>query len=238
MSYIIPVISASLFLACSIVHIHARHVGKARLAFFTKPLLMPLLLATFLTALAAAGGDIPRIWILITTLLLYMAGDIFLLFPQKDEETPPLFLIGMGAFMVGHIGYMAWFLTFTGWNSLDWQAMGIVSVVIMTILVPFCKKVLASKLPQAPGLCAYAILIGVFGVCIASSWGSGPVAGTVIALAGAAFYSLSDSLIAMDKIGKHVAGDDAIMATYLLANVLLLTGVWILTRTPTIYVLL
>ncbi len=236
MSHAVPVILASLFLASSITHVSARHTGKTKVAFFTKPLLMPLLLAAFLTAVSTTGGIVPRIWILALALGLYTAGDIFLLLP--DDATPVPFLIGMGAFMAGHICYMTWFLAFSGWNTLAWQSMAIVSVVVMALLVPFCRKVLSSGKPQAPALCAYGILLGVFCVCVASSWGTGPASGTIVALAGTAFYSLSDSFIAMDKISLHVAGDDAIMTTYLLANVLLLAGVWILTRTPTIYVVL
>lgn len=236
MSYAVPAILACLFLASSIAHVYARHVGKNKLAFCTKPLLMPLLLATFLTAASAVGGTVPRIWFLVFALTFYTAGDIFLALP--DEKRPVLFLIGMVAFMLGHICYATWFLTFSGWNTLAWRAMAIVSIVAMALLVFFCKKVLSSKTRQAPWLCAYGVLMGVFSVCIVSSWGTGPVAGTLIALAGTAFYMLSDSFIAMDKVSFHIAGDDVIMTTYLLANVLLLAGVWILTRTPTVYVVL
>ncbi|MDY4610072.1 MAG: lysoplasmalogenase [Sphaerochaetaceae bacterium] len=236
MSYAMPAISAGLFLASSIAHVYARHVGKNKLAFFTKPLLMPLLLATFLTAVSSIGETVPRIQMLVIALTLYTAGDIFLALP--DEKRPALFLIGMAAFMAGHICYATWFLTFSGWNTLAWQAMAIVSIVVMALLVIFCRKVLSSKTRQAPWLCAYGVLMGVFSVCVASSWGTGPIAGTIVALAGTASYTLSDSFIAMDKVSFHVAGDDIIMTTYLLANILLLAGVWILTRTPTVYVLL
>ncbi len=59
-----------------------------------------------------------------------------------------------------------------------------------------------------------------------------------MALAGAACFMVSDSIIASDRIGRAVAGEATIMVTYIIANILLLAGVWILTRTPTIYVLL
>lgn len=231
MSYIVPAISSCLFLIGSIIHIYARHADKERLSWITKPMLMPLLLVTFLTMVVATHRTIPRIWLIVAALLLYTGGDILLLFPDKPKAT--LFVIGMGSFMAGHICYMAWFLTFAGWNSLAWPVMGIVAVLTLGTLIPFCKKILSSDKPEAPYLCAYGVLMGCYCVCIASTWSRGSFLGTLVALAGAAVFSLSDSIIAMDKIDNHIAGDDVIMTTYILANVLLLAGVWLLTQAPT-----
>ncbi|MFA6689817.1 MAG: lysoplasmalogenase family protein [Sphaerochaetaceae bacterium] len=237
MPYAVPTIAAVLFLVVSVVHVLTKfRKGGRQLAFITKLLLMPLLLTTFLTAVSAAGGEVPHVPLIVLALVCYTAGDILL--ALQDDAQSRKFLAGMGSFMAGHICYMVWFLTFAQWRSLAWQAMGIVALCAMAVLFVFCRKIAASGEPHGPGMCAYAALLGVFSVCIAASWGAGPVPGTIVALAGAACFMVSDSIIASDRIGRAVAGEATIMVTYIIANILLLAGVWILTRTPTIYVLL
>ncbi len=233
MSWILPSLFACVFIGCSVTHVLARKTDNQRLAFWTKPLLMPLLLSTFLTAASAASLAVPRLQVIIAVLLLYTLGDICLLYKGHVQ-----FLVGMVSFMIGHILYMYWFTAFTGIGELAWGPMGVVAAVCLVILIPLCKNIIACKLKIGPGLCVYAVMMSIFCIIVSGSWGSGPVIGTIVACAGAGFYAFSDGIISSQKMGKPIGTDVSVMTTYIIANVLLLGGIWILSSHPNLYVVM
>ena len=91
--------------------------GKGRLSRYLKPLLMPALLLAY--ALSAARMDA----LIVLGLMLGFVGDCALMLPNERYGGKPL-LIGLGAFMLGHLMYIAHFALRVGGALLELSQIG------------------------------------------------------------------------------------------------------------------
>ncbi len=166
--------------------------------------------ATLAALIVAAGVLDPvadthtrRIWF-VAALFCSLVGDVLLMLPQD------LFVPGLAAFLVGHVGYLIGFWT-RGPSGL---ALLIAAVVVLAIVVPIGRRIL-SEIVRAglPGdlRSAVTVYMAVISAMLATALASG----NVLAAAGAVLFVTSDSMIAWDRfVRKFAWAPVAIMVTY------------------------
>lgn len=181
------------------------------LEYVCKPLTMVLLIGATLAldpsdALGASGGAV-RAWF-VGALVLCLLGDVLLMVP-KD-----LFVFGLGAFLLGHLGYIVG-MHVEGVTA-GWFLVGI--VVVMAAMAVLGTLILRSvRAGPDPGLAGPVVAyMFVISAMVASAIGVGRWVGIV----GASLFYVSDALIAWDRFRQKIPhGRVAIMVTYHLAQV-------------------
>jgi len=194
----------SALLVVTAVHLLAVGFDWGLISAVTKPLLMPLLA---LYAWLAARPARPRL--LVAAVLCGWAGDVFL---QFDAEAA--FLAGMGAFAAGHVCYQVLFVR--GWRTRRARIAAIpYALVWLGVLALLWPGIGDLRVPVA----FYSLLLAATAVAA--------VGINARAAVGGALFLISDTLIATGIAdlprppGVHVW----IMATYVAAQYLLVTGV-------------
>lgn len=164
------------WVGCASRRRHLRHLGK--------PGALVLLLAT---ALALHPAHELQRDIFLGALLLSLAGDIFLLLPER------WFVPGLGAFLLAHIAYSAGFAV--AGPQLPRLALALPAVGIASLLIGrrILKGVRAGKPSvSSSAVAGYLIAISVMVVLAAAT-------GNPAALAGALLFYLSDAMIAWNR---------------------------------------
>lgn len=186
------------FLIVSGVHLAGHLASFEPLAMATKPLLIPLLAGAVLWL--SRGRRSSGVILLLAALLFSWLGDLALL---GDGDS--WFLIGLGCFLVAHLGYVALFFSRVGsgkpavWSIVyaAWFAL------LLVILVPHLGGMLAPVVGYGLVICTMAAIATRCG------W--------MVSL-GAALFLLSDSILAVnafvDAADIPVAGF-LVMLTYL-----------------------
>ena len=158
------------------------------LRLVTKPL--PVL---SLAAAATKWGRGPYAWRLTAGLLLCAVGDALL---EVGEET---FLAGLIVFLAAHLAYVSAFLS-DDHALRPWRA------------IPFVVYGATMYLFLFPRLGGLALPVGVYvGAIVAMMWRAAACVGrerptALRALVGAVMFGLSDTLIAVDRFRKPIAG--------------------------------
>ena len=193
------------------------------LADAVKPALLPLLCATSLAYLLGRDGvDFRAAGLLVAAQLFGCAGDV-LLMPSSDV----LFLIGMTAFLVGHLFYIRLFGG-RSWKGLKPGQWAISAVIMLAIVLGLVKAIgISGEMfwPMTVYGCVLMLLIfSAFAGVLRMP--RGHRATWWILLAGALLFTFSDSCIAMSTFGvmtfplRHFL----VMSTYLAAQSLLAVG--------------
>lgn len=197
-----------------------------------KPLAMLLLIGW---TLSAAGGGFDLLLLLLVSAQVFdLVGDVFLLLRQR------WFLLGLSAFLVGHLVYialMSWYIYQaisqsglpSGW--IWWLAM--VAVLLVAMLVLFYQLIA----PKSPRLTMPLVLwtsIQVYGWILAGLVIASilvlitakPISGlSLFLLLGALLFFISDSLLAYDRFKRKMPTVRVwIMITYHLAQFSLAIG--------------
>lgn len=193
------------YLILCTLHMTFRSEGLSRFSRITKLLLMPSLLAYFLSLQTEEG---------ISTLLVILAllagtlGDALLVNDHKGR----LFFAGMGSFFLGHICYITYL-------ALHCKSLAYLLVAVLFLAYPLFRIIKSIQVPP------YGVYLGIYatilGILIAFSAGSGSLA----CILGAIAFSVSDYFIAKDTIGVKTYGPIAVMETYTLAQLLLVLGI-------------
>jgi uncharacterized membrane protein YhhN len=188
----------------------AVHRGSKPVEYLCKPLTMVLLIWAAL-ALDPAD-DAVRAWFVLA-LALCLLGDVFLMLPQD------LFVPGLGAFLLGHIAYIAGMQVDGVVGSRFLVGALIVLVAVVAIGTPIVRAIRAGPEPALVGpVLAYMVVISAM---VASAIGVG---GPAVVLGALLFYA-SDALIAWNRFRRPTPhGGVVIMVTYHLAQVLLVVS--------------
>jgi uncharacterized membrane protein YhhN len=186
--------------------------------YFTKPLLMPLLVFYFVLATGSISSSLKK-W-LILALLFSWAGDVLLMFEPMNRL---FFIFGLAAFLIAHIFY-----------------------IILFDLIRVKERVRQSLLPLLPIALYYLVLIGllqphlaemkkpvnIYGliICIMLSfaidlWRIKDRKVSFFIITGAFLFIVSDSLLAINKFyNSFEFAGIAIMLTYGIAQLLITVG--------------
>jgi uncharacterized membrane protein YhhN len=157
-------------------------------------------------ALTPAHGD-TRAWF-VAALVLSLAGDVFLML------TSGLFLAGLAAFLLGHVGYIV---------GLNLHGVGADAIAAAAVPVVVLGSALAIRFLRAlarTGQQGLALPVVAYMAVISAMVTSALATGNAWAGAGAALFFVSDALIAETRFvrGESRAGRVAIMVTYHLAQ--------------------
>ena len=206
------------FILIAAVQLAAIWFNIEAVRFFTKPLLMPVL------ALAVYGNSHSNkgLAIIITALLFSFAGDSFLLF---DYLNPLYFIFGLVCFLITHILYIIYFLGIkTAQPSLLKKYPWIILVVVAygSGLVYFLYPALGDlRLP----VIVYAIVICSMLLASLHVYSRVKAAAARLFVAGALFFVISDSLLAIAKFkAAFPFASILIMFTYCAAQYFIARG--------------
>jgi len=169
--------------------------GSKTLEYVAKPAATLLLVGV---ALALVPDDeTQRSWFVVA-LVLSLAGDVFLMLPRN------LFVAGLASFLLGHVAYVAGFGLGEAWPWI----LG-VAVVAAAVGTPILRALLARGDKELVGpVVTYMAVISVMVACAIGT-------GDAVAIAGAALFMGSDSLIAWNRFVRPVAwAPVTIMVTY------------------------
>lgn len=196
------------YVLVGIVHLIALLVDAARLSTFTKPLLMPLLLAGLLFALPRWRSEVALLGSL--GILFSFLGDTSLMYSGDLG-----FLLGLGFFLLAHVAYLVLFLRRLRMRRLPaWAAIyGLWWLALVLVLAPRTGVLLV---PVA----VYGLVLGAMGAFALRC-------NRLVAIGGALFVA-SDTLLGMNKFlpGFDLwQVDFLIMLSYLAAQGLIALGV-------------
>lgn len=202
--------------AASVTHLAACGLGKSRLRYSTKLLLMPLV-----AALYCALVDRPAPAVL-AAMFCGWVGDFFMIYKHKDA----FLAAGMAAFGVGHILYVAHIGVIAAaaeprlFTALAATLVpGAVAIVIFAVLRRRIPKQL-----RLPGL-LYGLLLASLGSAAFIALRAGAPGGAYL-LAGGCLFLCSDGILSFETFrdGDSNAADVAVMLTYIAAQTLLSIG--------------
>jgi len=202
--------------AASVTHLAACGLGKSRLRYFTKLLLMPLVAALYC---ALADRPAPAV---LAAMFCGWAGDFFMIYKHKDA----FLAAGMAAFGVGHILYVAHIGVIAAaaeprlFTALAATLVpGAVAIVIFAVLRRRIPKQL-----RLPGL-LYGLLLASLGSAAFIALRAGAPGGAYL-LAGGCLFLCSDGILSFETFrdGDSNAADVAVMLTYIAAQTLLAIG--------------
>lgn len=196
------------FITVSMLHLAGQLAGQEPLHLVTKPLLMPALLAWFLTATPRS-----RLRTLVAVGLAWSwLGDIGLM-PSGEEW----FLAGLGAFLIAQLTYSVAFWPLREDSVLVRPVLILPYLaVLLGLLVVLWDHLGDLLLPVV----LYALAI--VGMAVLATGVNG------MAAVGAALFVVSDALIALDAVAGVVrlpAHGFWVMLTYLAAQTLIVMGV-------------
>lgn len=206
------------FIVLALMDITGILTGSESLHFIAKPLLVPaLLLLLFVTQNGVKGKTL-----LMTGLFFSWAGDVLLMFESKHAL---FFIFGLVCFLITHIFYISYFLKIKSNNiSLLKKYPVLILLVIgygvslVWLLYPHLADL---KLP----VMAYATIICTMLLCSLHVFFKVNKQAATYYLAGAAFFVLSDSLLAINKFYQPFAYAGAfIMITYCAAQYFIVRG--------------
>ena len=193
------------------------------LHYVTKPLFMILLMVFQWKALSG----LPSLFSKLVQFGLFFSwiGDIALMF---DEKVEILFVVGLAAFLIGHLGYAYAFVknvmdSNEKFNLGKGAAMAIPFVLVTGSFFYYMKDGLPDEL-FAPVL-AYTVVISLMG--ITSAWRKGHVQPKTYnwILIGAILFILSDMVIAINKFVVDVDYDAILnMTLYLTGQFMIAVG--------------
>lgn len=202
--------------AASVTHLAACGLGKSRLRYFTKLMLMPLI-----AALYCALVDRPAPAVL-AAMFCGWAGDFFMIYKHRDT----FLAAGMAAFGLGHILYVARIGVIAAaaqprlFTSLAGTLVpGTVAIIIFVVLRRRIPKQL-----RLPGL-LYGLLLASLGSAAFIALRAGAPGGAYL-LAGGCLFLCSDGILSFETFrdGDSNAADVAVMLTYIAAQTLLAIG--------------
>lgn len=202
--------------AASVTHLAACGLGKSRLRYFTKLLLMPLV-----AALYCALVDRPAPAVL-AAMFCGWAGDFFMIYKHRDA----FLAAGMAAFGLGHILYVARIGMIAAaaqprlFTALAGTLVpGAVAIIIFVVLRRRIPKQL-----RLPGL-LYGLLLASLGSAAFIALRAGAPGGAYL-LAGGCLFLCSDGILSFETFrdGDSNAADVAVMLTYIAAQTLLAIG--------------
>jgi uncharacterized membrane protein YhhN len=180
-------ISAAVILLLALLFFDAKESVPGKLASKT-----PLSALFILLAFLQGGAETTYSQIMLVGFSLCLLGDVLLIFPQKK-----LFLVGLIAFLAGHVFYILGFLSLSGFSTFTLLP-SMVVLVASFIFLRWLKPHLGSmKIP----VISYVLVISVMmiGASFVLFDEALPEDGRIILFLGALLFYLSDLFVARQR---------------------------------------
>ena len=217
----IEYIFLALFFVFTAVEIFGEFKDNDKLIFFSKPLLMPLLILFYIFGVIDASSITRIDWFIVIALIGGCAGDIFFMLKDQDKW----FLYGMGAFLVNQIFYIMSFLLsisdYTVFNVWGLFLLGPAILIMVFTLPRFINK--TGDIKGLVLVYMGAILIMHVSAILRIAEFQG--LSFVLIYVGSLSYIFSDASLAVDKwAGEFTNARFIIMATYVMAQFYITLG--------------
>ena len=173
------------------------------------------LLALILVALTYGATDSSAGAWLLVALAFGLAGDVLLL-----EESDTRFRLGLAAFLVGHLAFVASFVRLgldpAGWAWVSWLVLSVCFFATRRVVpATFLRGGRALAFPVA----AYTVVIGAMVILAFDT-------GEVVIAIGATVFAASDSILAVNRfVSPRPGAPVAVMVTYHVGQALIVAGV-------------
>jgi uncharacterized membrane protein YhhN len=189
------------------------------LQYTTKPLLMPLLAA----ALISSGSiSINNRKLLLAGIFFSWVGDILLMFDYKGTD---YFIGGLASFLCAHIMYIIYFVTTKGQQPSLLKKRPLLILAVLAYTLALILLLYPALGPMRLPVLVYAGVIATMLLCSLHAFAQLPVQAARLMVTGAAFFVLSDSLLAINRFYQPypIAGT-LIMLTYCIAQFCIVKG--------------
>ena len=212
----VPQVILVLYAIAAIANVIANFMDWETVQDYSKPLLMPLLLAFVYES--SKGAVTILILLLSLSLILSWGGDVSLMYEGNNY-----FILGLTLFLLAHLSYTYLFL-----KSIDFKIrlrpihvlpMVLYSAVFLSIILP-------KSGPLTIPVTIYALVITIMALGAMARFERTTRKSFNFVFIGSLIFVLSDSLLAYSKFSSSFTGDGAlVMLTYVLAQYLIVDGV-------------
>jgi len=226
-----------LFFAIAAIEVFAEATNNVTLRFFSKPLLMVVLIWFYLSQTKDSKSQFHRL--MVWAFAFSWVGDVALMFVGEKgtslmglPQHPDFFLVGLVGFLITHILYTIVFAKVTLLSgkailrSKPWLLVPLVAymAVLISQLVPAIYGEEATKPFLIPVL-VYSTAIATMVVFALNRYGRVDDSSFALVFAGAILFMISDSIIAINKfIVPFDFARIAIMVLYILGQYLIAKG--------------
>jgi len=197
--------------------------GLQQYRYFSKPLLLPLLLVAILAHIGFKRHLISRT-LIIGALVAGTLGDLLLIDSDRNVH---LFAYGLASFLVMQVLYLVYFLRVQPFRK-DTLISNLVVATLLYICVFFMIRFLSPFLGELKiAVIIYAVVIAVMFLAATNLYHSRKVFKLAVRyfIPGATFLMVSDAILAFNKFYfKEEFFDILIMSTYLAGQLLLALG--------------
>ncbi|MFX0102433.1 MAG: lysoplasmalogenase [Candidatus Hodarchaeota archaeon] len=193
--------------AVTVVNLIGNAKKDKKLIYISKPFLMPLVVLIYTI------GNPSINWLVVIGLFCGLAGDILLL----DKNNEKAFMLGLVAFLVGHILYV---ITFWSLNAAPWIYILLFPYAVIGIFIfKFLKPDLGYK--KIPVIVYTAVILLMSFATITRFYSSSPTSASLVFIGGVSFI-ISDVILAINKFkGEIKYGTVYNMLTYILGQFLI-----------------
>ena len=197
--------------------------GARRAEYVAKPLTMVVLIAAGL-AIADAHDHASTYLVvaMVVALVLSLIGDVFLMLPEDSPAADRNFVIGLGAFLLAHVAYIAAFVRLHahGGYAISFVITGLVLVGAMFAVVGLPVRRGAGE--EDPALAVPVLAyVSVISLMVVAAWWTGDLR----IIPGALLFAVSDAMIGWTRfVRRDWELDVPIIVTYHRAQILLVLG--------------
>jgi uncharacterized membrane protein YhhN len=205
--------------------------GARTAEYVAKPLTMLLLIGAALAIAhdhAAPGTPGPHhataylVVTMVAALVLSLIGDVFLMLPEDSPSAARNFVLGLAAFLLAHVAYVAAFVRLRahGGYAISFVLTGLVLAGAMFATVGLRIRRAAADEDPALGVPVLAY-ITVISLMVVAAWWTGDLR----IIPGALLFAVSDTMIGWTRfVRRDWELDVPIIVTYHLAQILLVLG--------------
>ncbi|MBO3700010.1 lysoplasmalogenase [Roseivirga sp. E12] len=205
------------FIVITILDLAARLNHMDELVGITKPLLMPALIFYFFKS----APTTPLNKFVFAALFFSFLGDVLLMLVPRSET---FFLAGLISFLIAHLLYIIINMNAvtTEDRSIKPQWSDLIFVVYGFAIFSVINETLGDM--YIPAL-IYTVVVCMMAVTARKRWTKTDKQSFWLVMTGAAFFLISDSILAYSKFNENFASADFfIMTTYVLAQFLIVQG--------------
>ncbi len=209
------VICLFLFIIISLLNLSFEFKNNKKGRYYTKPLLMPLLILFYITIADKIN------YLIILALLCGFSGDVFLMRDDKEKNI----LLGITSFLIGHLLYITVFLSNTSWLSLVPSYFYMFIIPYITLELYLLKKLLPTMGSlKIPGF-IYTTIILFMSFTSLSRIFNVSFMSFLLPFIGSISFILSDTVLAFSLFKKQGKYDNIIvMITYITSQFLITLG--------------
>jgi len=207
------------YLAVLAVDLFAVYSGNEKLRYFSKPLLMLLLVAYFIFGTNLFISILKK-W-MVMALLFSWAGDVLLMFESSNAN---FFIFGLVAFLLAHIFYIILFDKIRVNEKFKQSLFPLLPIAVYYILLISLLQPHLGGMQKPVSI--YGLVISIMLSFAIDLWRLKDKTTSFLMIFGALLFITSDSLLAINKFYKQFEyAGIAVMSTYGFAQLLITLGV-------------